>query len=183
MSLYLPRHKTLLLVIDIQERLARIMDRCDQTVESARRAIEGARILGMPVVVTEQYPRGLGHTVEELAPAMQAASARVLEKIRFSALDDELRNILTEGQYERILVCGMETHICVFQTVRDLSAAGHQIHVLQDAVCSRDEENRRNGLELARTAGAVVSNLETALFDLLGEAGTDEFKAISRLIK
>lgn len=173
-----------LLLVDWQERLAAAMP----GIERDHRAKAGhllflAGALGVPVVVTEQYPKGLGATLPELGEALPEGTP-VLAKTRFSAWGDEAARAAIEATGRRSwLVVGMETHVCVYQTVRDMKAAGMRIQVPADAVVSRTEENWKAGLALCAAAGAVITVTEAALFDLLGEAQGETFKAISRRIK
>ena len=174
-----------LLVIDFQERLAPAMP--EPVLARARRytlaLIEGAKLLKLPIFLTEQYPRGLGQTVPEVRAALPEAVAPI-SKVSFSCLGaPEVLEALRQAGRRQVIACGMESHVCVYQTVRDLQAAGYQAFVPQDAVASRTEDNLRVGLALMERAGAVVTCAETVLFDLLGCAGTAEFKAISALIK
>lgn len=175
---------TQLLVVDYQERLFAAMPDAirDQHARQAGIAIEGARALGLPVLVTEQYPKGLGHTIAPLAALLEGITP--YEKLAFSCVKDDSACAAIESLgRKRVLVVGMETHICVYQTVLDLVAAGHVVHVLADACLSRQKGSWRSGLALCEAAGAVVSNTETALFQLLGQAGGDTFKVISKLIR
>jgi nicotinamidase-related amidase len=175
----LKRERAALLVIDVQERLGAAMNPAafERLVKRTAAAIGGAKALGIPVVATEQYPKGLGPTL----PALAGLLDKPVEKVNFScALDEVLAKL--QGR-DQILMVGMETHVCVFQTARDLSERKLTPFLLTDAVLSRTEEDRQVGLELCRNAGAVISSVETALFDLLGKAGTPEFKIISGLIK
>ena len=140
--------------------------------------VRGARELGVPVVVTEQYPRGLGETVPEVAEHLEGIPR--LEKVVFSAARAEGFDL--EGR-DQALVCGIETHVCVSQTAHDLLDRGLEVHVARDAVTSRTEENKELGLHKMEGSGAVVTSVETALFELLGAAGTDEFKRVQGLVK
>jgi nicotinamidase-related amidase len=173
------RDQGALLVIDVQERLVAAMppERLARVVSRILAAIEGAKALGLPTVVTEQYPQGLGHTVKELAALLPAP----IEKTTFSALLPEVLTGL--GGRPNVLVVGMETHVCVFQTVRALTAAGLTPWLARDAVLSRDEQDFQAGLELCRGAGAIVTSVEAALFDALGRSDTPEFKQVSAAIK
>lgn len=172
---------TVLLIVDIQDRLAAVMEEREMVVKNINVLIETARTFGMEILVTEQYPKGLGKTVEEVH--LDFDSDYVEEKLVFSAYTENIREKLRALEKKTILVVGMETHICVFQTVRDLVEAGYYPIIPQDAVCSRTEWNKQNGLELMSLAGGVISNTETILYDLLKEAGTPEFKLLSKLIK
>jgi nicotinamidase-related amidase len=181
MSRYrLERDKAALLVVDIQERLLAAMppEAAERLVRRTVAAIQGARALGLPVVATEQYPKGLGPTV----PAVRETLAVTpIEKVQFScALPSVLEALHGRTQ---VLLTGMETHVCVFQTARDLAERGATPYLCVDAVLSRTEADRQVGLELCKEAGAVVTSVETALFDLLGKAGTPEFKAVSQAVK
>ena len=170
-----------LLVIDIQERLAAAMapDRLERVVNRTKAAIEGAKALGLPIVVTEQYPRGLGHTLSAISSIIPGFAP--IEKIEFSAWLPGVREKLAPRP--NVLVVGMETHVCVFQTVRALKKAALTPYVARDAVLSRHEADFEVGLGLCVDAGAVMTSVEAALFDALGRAGTPEFKAISAAVK
>ena len=179
----LERDSTVFLLIDIQERLLPAMTGGEEIVKQAEILLKAAEILDIPVIVTEQYPKGLGPTVPELEALLPAAKAEKFEKITYTALTPEVLAKLKELGAKRMVVFGMETHVCVWQTVRDLLASDYEVHVLADAVCSRKNRDRDVALDGLRQLGAMVSVSETALFDLLGRAGTPEFKAISKLIK
>ena len=180
--LRLQRDRAALLVIDVQERLSAAMppEALQATVQNILRWIEGAKVLGLPIVWTEQYVKGLGGTVPELKAALAAVTAPI-EKLSFSCLVDPVRAAI-EGRSQLVCV-GMETHVCVFQTVRDLEEKGLRAFVPGDAVVSRSPENWRVGLDLMRATGATITSTEAGLFDLTVRAGTDEFRAISKLVK
>jgi isochorismate hydrolase len=182
-DLSIKRKDAMLLVIDIQEKLAPAMhhELYARMIENLARLGQAAALLELPVVVSEQYPKGLGPTVEPVKNAFQ--SGRVLPKMVFDAACDSTIGDAIRGEGRpKIIVAGIETHICVYQTVRSL-ARDHQVHVLRDAVASRTRENYEVGLKLAEASGAVVTSTETVLFDLLEKAGTDEFRAISKLVR
>ncbi len=184
-NLKLERGNTSLLIIDIQERLAAAMQApgLERIVKNTGVLMEGAKALGMPVLITEQYPKGLGPTMPVLRDALPAESLPV-SKTAFSCLGaDEVAQKLRDSGRKQVLITGMETHVCVFQTVRDLVAGGYQPFVVRDAVLSRTQENYDVGLSLMKEAGATITSTEAALFDLLGAAGTPEFKKLSPLIK
>ncbi|MBE7448344.1 MAG: isochorismatase family protein [Kofleriaceae bacterium] len=145
----------------------------------------GGRRFALPVIISEQYPRGLGRTTAAVAGAFEPVKGVCyFEKIEFAATSAlAWREAVTGMERRTWLVAGMETHVCVYQTVRALRAAGHAVHVLADAVASRTPANWQNGLDLGARTGAVVTNTETVVFDLLGRAGTDDFKLLSRLVK
>ena len=176
-----------LLVIDVQERLIAAMP------DSARASVERnlitlaatAERFSLPVIVTEQYPRGLGRTTPSVAGALEPVKGVCyFEKVEFAATAAPAWREAVTGMNRRTwIVTGMETHVCVYQTVRALRDAGHVVHVVADAVASRTDANWQNGLDLCEKAGAVITNTETVVFDLLGKAGTDDFKVLSRLVK
>jgi nicotinamidase-related amidase len=177
MSGTLERGRTALVVIDVQEAFRPAVQSFPEVARSAGRLVEGARILGLPTVVTEQYPRGLGETVPEVAEHL--ADAPRIEKTVFSGARAEGFDL--DGR-DQALVCGIETHVCVNQTVADLLDDGVEVHVAADAVSSRTVANRDLGLHKMERAGAVVTSVETALFEMVGRAGTEEFKAIQKLV-
>ncbi len=178
-----------LLVIDLQERLAAVMP--EKIVERCLRhtgiLVTAAQRLGLPVVVSEQYPKGLGPTVPALAEVLAQlppAQLHRFEKLTFSACAaPELAALLPALGRDQWIVAGMETHICVLQTARDLLRRGAAVHVAVDAVASRTKLNFRIGIEQLRAMGAVASSTETLVFDLLGRASGEDFKVLSRLIK
>lgn len=178
----LSRDRSLILVVDVQERLAAAMppDSLARVEKYGRALARTGRELKIPVLATEQYRKGLGPTVKAILDEVPLP----IEKMTFSCAGDEgfLGALAATGR-RQIVVAGMETHVCVFQTVRDLVERGFEVHVCADAVASRTEEHRRVGLDLCRQAGAVVTTAETAIFDLLGRAGTPEFKAVAPLLK
>jgi nicotinamidase-related amidase len=177
---------SLLLVVDVQDRLAAAMPQAamDRLVASTLLLLEGARQLGVPVVASEQYPKGLGPTVGALAEKLRGIGVEPVDKVTFDALSEpRIAAAVAERAPRTVVVAGMETHICVFQTARELARRGHLVHVVADAVASRREENRTLGLNLCERAGALVTPAETVVFDWLGRAGTDEFKAISKLVR
>lgn len=174
------RDDAVLVIVDLQEKLMAAMRHREQVYSNTKLLLVAARQMGIPVIVTEQYPRGLGATVDEVKSNLGECS--FVEKLRFSAYDD-MKDVLAATQRKTVLLTGSETHVCVFQTARDLVAAGYTVQVIKDAVCSRFKDNFLNGLELMRGAGAIVTNTESVLFDLIEVAGTPDFKVISPLLK
>ncbi len=173
---------TLLVVIDLQEGFRPAVLDFDSTSASTAVLVQAANILKLPVLVTEQYPKGLGNTVTEVADLLSGAT--LFEKTCFSAAGDTgFNSALNESGRSQILLCGIESHICVLQTAHDLLKRELAVHVVCDAVTSRTQANRDIGLNRMEVSGAVLTSVETALFELLGGAGTDEFKAIQSLIK
>ena len=145
----------------------------DQVAQATAALVRGAKAVGIPIVVTEQYPKGLGNTVPEVAEQLPEGVAPI-EKVCFSAPEAEGFDL--DGR-DQALVCGVEAHVCVNQTALDLLDQGVEVHVARDAVGSRSDENRQVGLAKAERAGAVITSVETALFELVGRAGTDAVQA------
>lgn len=176
------RDASCLLLIDVQDRLAPAMAERDAMEANAAVLLKAAARLGVPVLVSEQYPKGLGPTVPALAAL--AGPGAVAEKTAFSCLrDDGWRgrfNALGRGQ---AVICGIEAHVCVLQTALHLRAAGSEVFVVADAVASRATANRDLALARLRGAGVHVVSTEMAVFEWLGAAGTPEFKDVSALIK
>ena len=174
------RADTGVLVVDVQEKLANALGSSARVIWNIRRLLDGAKLLGLPTLATEQYPQGLGATVAELAARLD----RPTEKLSFSCfgvpnLFDELRG----RDIYKLLVCGLETHVCVQQTVLDLLADGWRVYVAVDAVGSRHELDHETALRRMDSAGAVLTTTEAALFEWCQEAGTPEFKQISQLVR
>ncbi len=178
----LDKENALLVIVDIQERLAVVMSERQKVVANCLHLIEAAKLLSIPILLTEQYPKGLGPTVVEIEKALPSYDP--LEKITFSCCKDpRFLNRLSSIGRKKVILCGMETHVCVLQTCIGLLQEGYDVHVVEDAVCSRTKENFMTGIEFMRDAGAVITCAETVLFQLLEKAGTEEFKTISRRIK
>jgi len=178
------RHQTVLAVIDVQERLVPSMDpKVYQRIKSnIEFLIKTAEELKIPVVVTEQYPKGLGHTVTELADV--AGETGAIEKLSFGCCGEPnfMRRLQELGR-DNILITGMEAHVCVYQTLLGLIESGYNAYLVRDAICSRGKIDYLNTLELARAAGAIVTTAETAAFQLLKVAGSAEFKVVSKLVR
>jgi nicotinamidase-related amidase len=172
---------SLFMIIDIQDNLMKAMDLAAKVYANTQLLLITCQKTGIPVVVTEQYPKGLGHTVAEVANNL--GEHTTYEKTSFTALAGEVAGGLQGLKRKQIIIAGSETHICVFQTVRDLLESGFEVFVLADAVCSRTKDNYKIGLSLMREEGAVITSTETVIFDLLKKAGTPEFKGISPLLK
>lgn len=179
----LRREETGLIVVDVQEGFRLVIDGFDEMARNVGILAEGFGILGRPVLVSEQYPKGLGHTVAEVEERLPAFTDRV-EKMRFSACGVEgFETALKRARCTRWVVCGIETHVCVNQTVHDLLEHGYEVYVAEDAVSSRSASNRRIAMEKMLAAGAHATSAEMALFEMLEQAGGDEFKAISKLVR
>ncbi len=178
----LDRKSTALVIVDVQERLVPAMDHdtARDTVQTIQLLLKGARQLGLPVIATEQYPRGLGSTVSELAEIRDGA----VTKVSFSCCGEPaFLETLRNCGARTVLLTGMEAHVCVFQTLIDLLDRGYKVHLVRDAICSRRRIDYQTALENARFAGAAVTTAETALFQLMGSARDAGFKAVSALIK
>ncbi len=171
----LSRERAALVVVDVQEAF-RPYAAFERVALAAAKLVEGARILDVPVIVSEQYSRGLGHTAPEVG---RSDGEQPIETNVFSAARAEGFDL--QGR-DQAIVCGIETHVCVSQTVHDLLASGVEVHVPADAVGSRYEIDYERGLERMARAGAVIDTVEAALFELLERAGTPEFKAVQKLI-
>jgi len=178
-GLLLARDRATLVIIDVQEAFRKAIPTFDDIARNAAILAQAARTLDVPIVVTEQYPRGLGETVPEVAEHVGGGAP--VTKVAFSAARAD--GFELDPSRDQVLVCGIEAHVCVSQTVHDLLAAGRQVHVATDAVGSRSAENRALGLARMERAGAIPTSVETALFELLGEAGSDEFKAVQQLVR
>jgi nicotinamidase-related amidase len=179
---FLNRDEAALLIIDIQERLAPVMSVKDSVINNCLHLIELSKLLNIPVIVTEQYPKGLGHTVEEIRNALPVY--RPVEKLTFDCCHepsflDEVKKL----NKKTLILTGMETHICILQSCIGLLRHDFAVHVVSDAICSRVKGNWRTALEFMRDAGAAITCTETVLFQLLKVAGTKEFKAVSQRIK
>jgi nicotinamidase-related amidase len=174
----LDRARTTLLVVDVQEAFRPAVRDFERTALGIATLVQGARALEIPVIATEQYPKGLGRTVPEVAEHLEGIEP--IEKLCFSAA--AVAEFDLEGR-DQALLCGIESHVCVSQTAHDLVDRGVEVHVARDAVTSRTEENKELGLHKMEGAGAVVTSVETALFELIGTAGTEEFKRVQRLIR
>lgn len=177
---------TAVIVIDVQERLAPAMpeEHLAELLRSSRILLRGAALFGSPVLVTEQYPRGLGATIQEIAEPLAELNVAPRDKLSFSACDDPafMSELETSGARAAVVI-GMESHVCVYQTVRDLVDAGFDVHVPIDGVCSRRDDHRQAGIDLCVRSGAVRTTTESIAFDWLRVAGSPEFKELSQLIR
>jgi nicotinamidase-related amidase len=174
----LDRDRVALVVIDVQEAFRKAVPSFDDVVRATAALVRGAEAVEVPVLVTEQYPQGLGRTVPEVADHLPRG-VEPIEKVCFSAPEADGFDL---GGRDQALVCGVEAHVCVSQTVLDLLDRGLDVHVAQDAVGSRFESDKQVGLAKAQAAGAVITSVETALFELVGRAGTEEFRQVQALV-
>lgn len=177
---------SLLLVVDVQERLASAMPptAMDRLVANATLLLEAARLLGVSALASEQYPKGLGSTVAPIAAKLGALGVQPIDKLTFDACGEpRIAEAIARRSPRAVVLLGMETHVCVFQTACELTRRGYDVRVVGDAVASRREEHRAMGLSLCERAGAFVTPAETVVFDWMRCAGTPEFKAISKLMR
>lgn len=174
--------ESMLLVIDIQEKLAPALLDSEKVISTSINLVKAAQVLGLPTLVTEQYPDGLGQTVKVVRDVLPDQKA--YHKMTFSCVQDlETKNRIEQIGRKQVVVCGMEAHVCVLQSVFDLLEAGYEVFVVSDAVSSRSQDNKKLGLERMRQAGAQIVVTEMVLFEWLGQAGTPEFKKLLPLIK
>ncbi|HZP39032.1 MAG TPA: hydrolase [Methylomirabilota bacterium] len=181
----LVREQSALVVIDVQERLFPAMDsdHREEVMRNLKVLAAAAQRLELPTLATEQYPKGLGHTLPEMKAALPTG-LEPIEKVAFSCWAVEsFRTRLASTGKRQILLGGIEAHVCVLMSALDLLAAGYGVHVVADAVTSRTQANWRLAMDYLRQAGAVVTTTETALFQLLGQADSDTFRELARLIR
>ncbi len=170
------------LIIDVQERLFPVMYEKEGLEKNTGILIEGLKVLGIPLLVTEQYTKGLGHTIEALQTKLY--NAGIFEKICFSCVKDaDFLKELKNNNKKYVIIAGIESHICVLQTVTDLLAEGFVPVVVADCVASRVAYNKEIALERMRQEGAIITTCESVLFEMTVKAGTEEFKQIAKLIK
>ena len=176
------RERAVALVIDIQERLYPHIDQQDKLARNTVILIRGLRLLGIPLIVTEQYSKGLGPTI---APVKrQLDDTPVIEKMTFSCCDTAaVTEQLQRSQRNQVIVFGIEAHVCVLQTTLDLLDLGYQPVVIADCISSRRAEDKQTALQRMQQSGVVISSYESILFELCRVAGTEEFREISKLVK
>jgi len=180
---YFPDKKeSILVIVDIQERLAATMEMRDAVINNCLHLIELAKMQHIPVLLSEQYPGGLGPTAGKIREALTVYQP--VEKLAFDCCrEPAFLNALKTLNRKTVILTGMETHICVLQTCLSLLEKGFKVHLVRDAVCSRTKDNWNAGTEFMRDAGAIITCTETVLFQLLEVAGTEEFKAIAKRVK
>lgn len=181
----LTRTDAFLLVIDVQEKLMPVIDGADDVIRNVERLVRGAKVLDLPALLTEQYVKGLGATVEPVRRAFEEHGAyEPIEKSCFSGYGcAEFLTAMRNLHRRQAIVAGVETHVCVYQTVADLLANGYDVTIVADAVSSRTPSNREIGLRRMQNDGAKLSSTEMVLFELTVNSGTDEFREIARLIR
>lgn len=179
----LARDATVLVVIDVQEAYRTVLFEYERVVTAAGRMLQGATLLGVPILVTEQYPKGVGHTVPEVVTHLPAGTS-VVQKMSMSCWGaDAFRTDLARLGRRQVLIVGIETHACVNQTAHDLVAAGYQVHVARDATSSRHREDHEVGWSKLLQSGVAPTTVESALLELVRTAEAPEFKALQRIIK
>ncbi len=183
------RERTALVVVDIQERLAGVMERRETVIARTKLLISAAAIVGAPIIATRQYPKGLGPMEPEITDALQAAAdagtaVHEVDKVSFDCFAevDFVEAVAATGRTQLVLA-GMETHICIAQTALGGLIRGHDVFVAADACCSREEENRHLAIARLAHAGAVISTAESVAYELIGQAGTAEFKLLLAAVK
>lgn len=174
--------QTAVVLIDVQGKLATIMNDSEHTVNNIEKLIKGSKVLDLPVLWLEQYPKGLGPTVPSIAE--QLSNQNPIEKMTFSAWKtDEFKNALIALNRKNILICGIEAHICVYQTAKDLKNAGFNVEVVTDAIDSRNEANKNIAIQRLTQENISLTSVEMALFELVEVASGDRFKQISKIVK
>jgi nicotinamidase-related amidase len=182
------RDDLVLLVIDVQDRLAAVMERREDVVATTVRLIRAAAIVSAPVLVTRQYPNGLGETAPEIEAALEEARAFVtvtgIDKMSFCACGEPGFTAALDATGRRqVAIAGMETHICVTQTALALAAAGHRVHVVEDACCSRRSRDHETALARLSAQRVTVTCAESLMYEAVGRAGTAEFKRLLAVVK
>jgi nicotinamidase-related amidase len=179
----LDKNSAALIVIDVQEAFRGVIGDFERTAKRAAIAVQGFQLVGLPVLVTEQYPKGLGKTAAEIGRVTDQ-NAHKFEKTAFSSCGaSQFLEKLRDLKVTQAVLCGLETHVCVNQTAHDLLDHGIQVHLLLDAVCSRSKINKRAGLKKMLSSGVVPSSVEMALFELMRDARHEQFRAMQSLIK
>ncbi len=177
----LDRNSSALLVVDVQQKLIPTIDSAEQVVAKSKQLMDAARILGVPLLVSEQYPKGLGATVESLDVSQASV---VAEKTMFSCREcDSIMDFLINESIRTVLLCGIEAHVCVTQTAFDLLASGFDVHVAVDAIGSRNSMDRETAVSRMSMHGIVTTTTEAAIFEWCESASASEFKQISQLVK
>ena len=173
---------SVLVVIDIQDRLFRVMHDKERLLQNVTKLVRGVRALEIPVILTEQYPAGLGPTVPEIAQLLP--DIKPVEKVRFDCCDEErFRQELESLKRQQVLIAGIEAHICVYQTAMALLNRGYEVQVVVNCVASREVENKEVCLTRLNSAGVSLTTMEMALFELLKVGRGDKFKQISNIVK
>jgi len=176
------RKDTILAVIDVQEKFRPVIFEWDRMLENTVKLIKGFHIMGIPILVTEQYPKGLGETITEVKEAL--GNFNPIEKTSFSCVKESgFIDELKRSDAKHIVLCGIESHICLLNTTLDLIKEGYEVHYVVDAVSSRKKKDYDIAVERVRQAGAFLASTEMILFQLLKDAKSDEFKDIQKIVK
>jgi len=178
------REQAVLIVIDVQDVLMKKMDQeiGENVIRNIQTLLAFAKEMAIPILITEQYPKGLGKTVPEIK--MEMGSILPIEKVSFSCCGTETFNgQLNQSGRKQVILTGIETHVCVLQTADDLIQKGYGVQVVADAICSRRKLDWEIGLRWMEKGGAMISTTEIIAFQLLKEAGTEEFRGLSKLLK
>lgn len=178
------REEAVLIIVDVQDLLMKQMDQevGEKVIRNIRTLIAFAKKMSIPILITEQYPKGLGKTVPEIK--LDQESLFPIEKVSFSCCGVEtFNNQLNQLTRKQVILTGIETHVCVLQTANDLIQKGYEVHVIADAICSRRKLDWEIGLRWMEKRGAMISTTEIIAFQLLKEAGTEEFRELSKLLK
>jgi nicotinamidase-related amidase len=171
------------LVVDVQEAFRGVIAECEDLAKRIAVCVQGFSILERPVLVTEQYPKGLGRTADEIRSVLPD-DFEYIEKTAFSSCGGSaVEAKLREANVSQVVVCGLETHVCVNQTVHDLLHLGFEVHLLLDCVASRSKKNRKIGITKMLASGAIASSVEMALFEMMRDATHEKFKQIQRLVR
>ena len=179
--MYLNREETVVFIVDMQTELFKVMSRKEQLLQDVIKLLKGCSIFKLPTIATEQYPQGLGPTLPEIDSFLDETN--IFSKLSFSGYIPEVKAYLKEIDKKTVILFGLESHVCVFQTCRDLLKNGYQVFIPIECVSSRSPIHMHNALELMQNMGAWITNVETVLFDLLKTAQAPEFKSISSLVK
>lgn len=177
----LTKQSVVIVIIDVQEKLMKVMKYREQVSKKIQTLISASEIMNFPIILTEQYSKGLGRTIPEIRDRLPAYSP--VEKLTFSCCGkSEFLEILKSTGKKQVLLCGIESHVCVLQTALDLLRDGYEVFVPEDAVCSQRTEDWKAALHRMGHSGIILTSVESAIFEMMKEAGTDEFKSILRVI-
>lgn len=180
-SKLLDRNKSALLIIDVQERILGVMNNKEFFLENIIKLIKGIKVLDVPIFLTEQYPKGLGETISEIKSELENSA---IQKMSFSCFGAEnLFQELINKNISQVILCGIESHVCVMQTALDLIENGFQVNLAADAVTSRKISDYQIAIERMRVNGVEITSTESILFELLNVCGTEEFKSVSKIVK
>lgn len=183
------RDDLVLVLVDIQAKLAAAMEHRERVVAAASRLAKASVLVGAPVILTRQYPQGLGDTDEELEAVLLELASRGgrvsgVDKTAFCcAAEEDFLEALSATGRRQVVIAGMETHICVAQTALALAGSGYQVQVAEDACCSRDEQMHRSAIERMRHTGVIVTTSESVMYEAVGRAATDEFRRLLEIVK